>query len=159
RRDLLARVSVDAVARHSTEAFDPGLAIDPVEEERAHHMVAHGEFAHALPDCGNLPGPVRHRDAFLLRPHEPLHHAIVVVVERTGPQAHGDFPGARFHRCRGADPDVREPASGGDVYGFDGHARSLDPARHDGVPADGTLCREVPNANTAPPCHRWRRLL
>src|SRR5690606_40718662 len=81
RRHLLARVAVDAIARHPAEALHLCLAIKPVREKRAYHVVANGELIDALTHGNDLAGAVRHRDASLLRPGAALGHHVAVEVE------------------------------------------------------------------------------
>ena len=79
--DLFAGVAIDAVTRHPGKAFDIGLAIEPVREERTDDTVADLKLADAGPYGNDFARTVGHGDAPLTRPPHATHHGEVVVVQ------------------------------------------------------------------------------
>ena len=118
---LLTGVAIDAVAGHPGKALDIGLAIEPVGEEGADHIVADLELSDASPHRNHLAGAIGHGDASLARAPHAADHGEIVVVEGTGVQAHGNLAGLGGLGLAGADLDLVVAAAGLYVDGLAAH--------------------------------------
>ena len=118
---LFAGIAVEAVTGHPGKALDIGLAVEPVGEEGADHIVADLELADALAHRNHFAGAIGHGDTPLARAPHAADHGKVMVVEGAGVQAHGDFAGLGGLGLAGADLDLVVAAAGLYVDGLAGH--------------------------------------
>lgn len=90
-----ACIAVYAVARRGGKACMQRLTVQPLREERRHHVVAHGEIADGLAYRFHHASTVGHRDAAIGGWHLSADNAQVMEIQRTGMQPHADLA------CRG----------------------------------------------------------
>ncbi|MNC28754.1 hypothetical protein D3C75_769760 [compost metagenome] len=119
--DLFSGITIDTVAGHPGEAFHIGLAVEPVGEEGTDHIVADLELGDAATHRDHFASAIGHGDAPLARAPHAADNGEIVVVERAGVQAHGDFAGLGCESLAGTDLDLVVAAAGLYVDGLAGH--------------------------------------